>query len=220
MRIPTTIAAAAVPLALLAAACGDDSDDAASSGDGRAEQSTTAGPEASADHNEADVEFAQMMIPHHRGAVDMGALAPDRAEAPEILDLAARIQAAQDPEIEQMTAWLEEWGEDVPAEDDSGHDMGSDTTAAGDMGGGSGGPETGHGMMSADDMAALEAARGAEFDRVFAEMMIVHHQGAIDMADDEIADGRFTDAIDLAHTIVAAQEAEIAEMQDFLDQSR
>lgn len=216
MRIPTTIVAAAVPLALLAAACGDDGD-AASSGDDRAEQTTT--EPASADHNEADVEFALMMIPHHRGAVDMAALAPDRAEAPEILDLAERIQAAQDPEIEQMTDWLEEWGEDVPAEDDAGHDMGGDsTTSSRDMG--AGGSETGHGMMSADDMATLEAASGAEFDRAFAEMMIVHHQGAIDMADDEIVDGRFPEAIDLAHAIVAAQEAEITEMQGFLDQSR
>jgi uncharacterized protein (DUF305 family) len=197
MRIPTSIVAVAVPLALLGAACGDNDngDDAASTED------QTTSSEANGDHNQADVEFAQMMIPHHRDAVAMAELAPDRAEHPFILDIAQRIQDAQDPEIEQMTGWLDEWGEEVPAEAEGGHDMG------GDM------PEGGDGMM--DELAA---ASGAAFDRLFAEMMIEHHQGAIDMANEEIANGQSSDAIALAEAIVEAQQAEITELESFLAQ--
>jgi len=212
MRIRTTITAAVVPLALVAAACGGDDDDAASSGDDQATQTTQQG--ATAEHNDADVEFAQMMIPHHQQAVDMGELAAERAAAPEIVDLAGRVEAAQDPEIEQMTGWLEEWGEEVPVADDAGsggHDMGGDT--------GGEEPAGGHGMMSAEDMTALEGASGAEFDRMFAEMMIEHHQGAIDMANDEIDAGQFPEAIELAQAIIEAQEAEITELQAFLDRA-
>jgi uncharacterized protein (DUF305 family) len=95
--------------------------------------------------------------------------------------------------------------------------MGGDTTTGSEMGED---PEAGHGIMSDEDMAALEAATGAEFDRMFAEMMIEHHQGAIDMANDEIDDGQFSEALDLARAIVEAQEAEITELQTFLDQSQ
>jgi uncharacterized protein (DUF305 family) len=203
MRTRTSIAALAVSLVVLGAACsGDDDDDAATTDE-------TAADQAVEEHNEADVEFAQMMIPHHRQAIEMAELAPDRAEDPRILDLAERVQAAQDPEIERMTQWLESWDEEVPAEDSEDHDMdmGSETTMAGDE-------------MSAEDMAALEAASGPEFDRMFAQMMIEHHQGAIAMANDEINDGQFPDATALAEDIVAAQEAEISELQDFLAGAR
>jgi uncharacterized protein (DUF305 family) len=220
MRIPSSLAVAAVPLALLVAACGGDDDDTAPSQDDQAEQTT--GEQTSAEHNEADVEFAQMMIPHHRQAVEMAELAAERAEAPEIADLAERIEAAQAPEIEQMTGWLEDWGEDVPADDAGGHDMGS--MADGDVADGTttsaDATEGGHGMMSGEDMATLEAASGAEFDRMFAEMMVEHHQGAVDMANDEIENGQYADAIELAEAIVEAQEAEIAELEGFLDQAR
>jgi uncharacterized protein (DUF305 family) len=218
MRIRRAIAAAAVPLVplVLLAACGDD-DEGAQSGDDGAEQ--TAEPSTDAGHNEADVEFAQMMIPHHQQAVEMAALAPQRAAATEILDLAGRVQAAQDPEIEQMSGWLEGWGEQVPA-GSAGHDMGGMDGEGGSGGAGGGEAEAGHGMMTAEDMAALEAASGAEFDRMFAEMMIEHHQGAVAMANDEIEAGRSAEAIELARAIVDAQQTEIAELQGFLDQAR
>jgi uncharacterized protein (DUF305 family) len=208
MRIRMPVVAALVPLALLAAACGDDdNDDAASGGDG----TTTTAPAPAGGHNEADAEFVRMMIPHHEQAVAMAELAPDRAEDAFILDIATRIQEAQGPEIEQMTGWLEEWGEDLPTEGAAGHDMGDTVTSAA-------GGEMADGMMDGADMAALEAARGAEFDRMFAEMMIEHHQGAIDMANDEIAAGQDPDAIALAEAIVDAQEGEIAEFEAFLGQ--
>jgi uncharacterized protein (DUF305 family) len=214
MRIRTFIATAAFPVALLGAACGGDDDtsnDEASA--------TTTETEGSEEHNDADVEFAQMMIPHHRQAAEMAALAPDRAESPEIRDLADTVIATQEAEIDQMAGWLEEWGEDVPPEADPGgmgmdessttamdHDM-ADTTMADDGGGG---------MMSPEDMSALEAATGPEFDRMFAEMMIEHHRGAIEMANEQVESGEFADAIDLAEAIVTTQEAEIADLEAFL----
>ena len=153
--------------------------------------------------NNADVTFVQDMIPHHRGALAMAALADGRAEDPRVVDLASRIEAAQDPEIETMTGWLEEWGEAVPEESDKG--MGGMDMGGMDMGG-----------MSEDDMAALEGASGAEFDRMFLEMMIGHHRGAVDMAKTEIDEGSYPDAVSLAEGIVQSQTAEIEEMQTLL----
>ena len=145
--------------------------------------------------NDADVMFASMMIGHHQQAVDMSdlVLGKDGVD-PRVVDLAQRIKAAQAPEIEKMQGWLDEWGADpVDA-----------------------GMEHGDGMMSDDDMAALEAASGAEASRLFLEQMIVHHEGAIAMAETEIADGEDPDAVALAERIVSAQGEEIAEMRDLL----
>src|SRR5438128_8499755 len=69
---------------------------------------------ADAAFNDADVEFAQQMIPHHQQALEMAKLAESRATGPEVKDLAAAIEGAQDPEIQTMTGWLQEWDEDVP----------------------------------------------------------------------------------------------------------
>ncbi|TXR52499.1 DUF305 domain-containing protein [Quadrisphaera setariae] len=153
----------------------------------------------SAEHNDADIMFAQQMIVHHQGAVEMAMLAGDRAQDPAVRDLASRIQAAQTPEIASMTGWLQAWGAPETMEEGSmgGHDMGS-------MG------------MSEQDMAALEGASGAEFDKLFLEQMTVHHQGAVDMAKTELADGSNPQAIELAGTIVTSQTAEIAEMDQML----
>ncbi|PWJ52554.1 Uncharacterized conserved protein, DUF305 family [Quadrisphaera granulorum] len=153
----------------------------------------------SAEHNDADIMFAQQMIVHHQGAVQMAMLAGDRAQDPAVRDLASRIQAAQTPEIAQMTGWLQAWDAPETMEEGSmgGHDMGS-------MG------------MSEEDMAALEGASGAEFDKLFLEQMTVHHQGAVDMAKTEQADGSNPQAIELAGTIVTSQTAEIAEMDQML----
>lgn len=163
-----------------------------SSGDAESSEST-------AEFNDADVTFAQLMIPHHEQAVEMAELAASRAQDARVLDLADRVSAAQDPEIEQMSGWLQEWGQDLP-EDMGGMDHGSD------MGG----------MMSEDQMAALEAASGPGFDLMWLQMMTGHHAGAIAMAQTEIDDGQNADAIDLAGAIIAAQQAEIDEMDALL----
>jgi uncharacterized protein (DUF305 family) len=145
-----------------------------------------------------DVTFAQDMIVHHEGALQMAQLADGRAQDPRVLDLAGRIEAAQDPEIQTMTGWLEDWGQPTsPAQ-------------SGDM---SGGMDMGGMNM---DIEGLEAASGPGFDRMWLQMMTEHHLGAVDMAQTEIADGQNADAIALAEQIVESQSAEIDEMGTIL----
>jgi uncharacterized protein (DUF305 family) len=183
-----TLTAAVLAAALLVlTACGaeDDSDTAAG-------------------HNDADVAFAQQMIPHHEQAIDMAKAAEKRAETQEVKDLAAAIEAAQDPEIETMTGWLESWGEDAP--DGGMSDMDHGAMSSDDM----------TGMMADEDMTALENATGVEFDQMFLTMMIEHHEGAIEMARTEQADGEFADAKALAEDIETAQTEEIQTMQGLL----
>lgn len=158
-------------------------------------------------HNEADITFAQVMIPHHVQAITMSTMAAEGAGSPQINGLAARIQAAQQPEIDQMSGWLRAWNVPVPATD----------SPLGDMGhmehGGSGAMP---GMMSADQMRQLGQAAGEEFDRMFLQMMITHHQGAVTMAEAELRDGQNTDAGQLAQHIIDDQRREITEMQTLL----
>jgi uncharacterized protein (DUF305 family) len=157
--------------------------------------------DAAQSFNDADVAFGQDMIPHHRQAIEMAKLASDRAASTEVESLAAEIEKAQEPEIQTMTSWLEAWGEEV-LEDMSGM--------------GHGGMDM-PGMMSAEDMMALEQASGADFDRMFLEMMIKHHAGAIDMARTEQANGQNRDAKDLAVKIEKGQSAEITTMRGLLE---
>ncbi|MEU0313908.1 DUF305 domain-containing protein [Nocardioides sp. NPDC006273] len=161
--------------------------------------------DTSAGHNDADVMFAQQMIPHHQQAIEMAELAETRAESQEVKDLAADIEAAQGPEIETMTGWLESWGEDVPDEGMSGMDHGDMSLE--DM----------TGMMSEEDMTALGNASAAEFDQMFLTMMIEHHEGAIEMAQAEQADGEFPDATAMAEDIETAQAEEIQTMRALLE---
>ncbi|MFD0558447.1 uncharacterized protein (DUF305 family) [Stackebrandtia endophytica] len=149
----------------------------------------TVEPEAT--FNAADVMFAQMMIPHHEQAVEMTELAPDRAEDPEVLRLAEKIKAAQDPEIELMTTWLTEWDQPL---DPGGHDMA--------MGG----------MATPEQLADLTEAEGVEFDRMFVELMVAHHEGAIVMAEDVLANGTDPDVATLAEAIIQVQADEITEL--------
>ena len=177
---------------------------------------------ADAQHNAADLAFAQQMIVHHQGAIEMADLAPTRAASQSVKDLAVRIKAAQGPEIEQMQGWLTTWGAAMPSsanapgsEDTSGMDHGmSGMGKEGEMT--SGGFTTTMsmpGMMSDADMQQLTAASGTEFDRLFLQQMIVHHQGALEMADTELAQGSNTAALALAQSIKTSQTAEITEMQ-------
>lgn len=186
--------------ALLFTACGDDSDDGGAGSSDASDEAT---------FNDADVTFAQGMIPHHQQAVEMAQMAEDRAESAELKQLASEIEAAQAPEIEQLTTWLEEWGAEVP----------SGSMDDGDMGGGMGddSPSGMSGMMSAEDMSMLGDANGGDFDQMFLTMMIEHHEGAVEMAETEVADGENFDAIAMAEQIISTQEAEIEQMQSMLD---
>lgn len=143
----------------------------------------------------ADVTFAQNMVPHHEQALEMAKLVPSRSTNEKVRDLAGRIEKAQDPEITQMNEWLERWGA-TTKQDHEGHDMA--------------------GMMSHDDMAKLESAGGAEFDRLWLDMMIKHHEGAVEMARTELDQGQDDNAKKLAQAIVDGQQREITEMKDLL----
>jgi len=177
-------------IGLVAGACGGNDDEAGSS---------------SAAHNQADIEFVQGMIPHHEQAVTMSEFAASRAASPGVKTLAARIQAAQAPEITQMKGFLKDWG----VKEESG--------GMGGMSGMGGGGVGGHpGMLGADDLGRLKAAKGQEFDRMFLQGMIGHHRGAITSAEAEQAEGQASEAKALAGEIIKAQQAEIAEMEKLL----
>jgi uncharacterized protein (DUF305 family) len=152
-----------------------------------------------AGYNPDDVAFATNMIPHHKQAVDLAALVPDRSTDPAVVALAQQISAAQQPEIEVMKVFLVQWNENPDA--GSGH--------------------TGHGasmqgMVDDATMSKLKSLNGAEFDKLWLESMISHHQGAIEMAKAEIANGENVDAKSLAQNIVKTQEAEIGQMKQMV----
>ena len=151
------------------------------------------------DHsNAADVMFAQMMIPHHEQAVEMSTLAETRASDPQIVALAAQIGSAQQPEIEQMTGWLQAWGSSVMDQDQAmamGHGM--------------------QGILSDVQLAELKAATGSEFDRLFATCMIAHHEGAIEMAK-QVENSANSEVAALANQIITSQTVEIEQLKAFL----
>jgi len=165
------------------------------------ESAAPSGSAGSSEANAADETFVTGMIPHHEQAIEMSdvVLAKDDLD-PAVRDLAQQIKDAQEPEIEQLHSWLGEWGID--------HDEM-------ETGGGHGGHG---GMMTEEDMQALEDASGADASRLFLEQMIVHHQGAVEMAETELAEGQHPDVLALAQTIADAQAGEIAEMEQLLTQ--
>jgi uncharacterized protein (DUF305 family) len=161
--------------------------------------------EAGQQFNDADVQFAQTMIPHHRQAVEMAELAADRAQSPEVIALAEQIKGAQDPEIATLTGFLQDWRAEVPTADATGGMPGMDH--------GEGGMP---GMMTPGQMTDLSAAGGAEFDRMFLQMMVAHHESAVTDAQREQSAGVNPAAKELAGRIATAQTEEIGRMQQLL----
>jgi uncharacterized protein (DUF305 family) len=202
----TGLAGALVAGTLLLAGCADDSSDAAGHGSMMSDGSSSASSSTSAeaDHNDADVAFASGMIPHHESAITMAQMAQAQAADPRVKDLAARIEAAQTPEIETMSGWLADWG------------AAASSSATDDSMGGMDHGGMDDGNMGEMDTGALAGMSGAEFDRMFLTMMIEHHRSAVQMAETEAADGQNTDAIALAESIRDSQTAEIAQMQQLL----
>jgi uncharacterized protein (DUF305 family) len=156
------------------------------------------GSSPSAGVGDADVMFASMMIVHHEQAIEMSdiVLAASGID-PAVTELAQRIKAAQGPEIEQLEDWLDEWGVSSDDRDASGMDHGD-------------------GMMSAEDLVALRDADGSEASRLFLEQMIMHHEGAVEMAQAQVDEGSDPEAVELAQAIIDAQTEEIQEMTDLL----
>lgn len=148
-----------------------------------------------------DIAFSQMMIPHHEQAVEMSQLAPERASSAFIKDLANTIQNAQQPEIELMAGWLDSWGVPRMTMMDAMNTHGAHGMS---------------GIMSEEDMSNLAAAKGTNFDQLYAELMIAHHEGAIAMAK-AVENSSNPDVAALAKRIISAQQAEIAQMQEFLE---
>lgn len=188
-------------VALVLAACSAPED--TDPGDDMPTVSSPASPDQAAGDGEsfsaADVMFAQMMIPHHEQAIEMSdiVLTADGID-PGVVELAEQIKAAQQPEIDQMNEWLDEW--------DAGGSM------AGHDGHGSM-----DGMMTESDLQALEDADGDEASRLFLEQMIVHHEGAIAMAEREVAGGRHEGAVTMAREIIEVQKGEIEHMREMLE---
>ncbi|QOW37774.1 DUF305 domain-containing protein [Nocardia seriolae] len=152
---------------------------------------------ARSDFNDADVTFLDMMYPHHAQAVEMAKLVPSRSQNQQLITLAKAVEQAQSPEMQQITTLLASFGKPAPSTQ-MGHDM--------------------PGMMSMDQMTKLQGMSGAEFDKLWMQMMIQHHQGAITMANTELAQGSNADAKALAQSIVTAQQQEIAQMNTMLGQ--
>jgi uncharacterized protein (DUF305 family) len=163
---------------------------------------------------QADVDFMQGMIPHHAQALQMTALVPDRTRDRGIRQLALRMEISQRDEIALMERWLGDRNQSVPASAHA-HTM--------DHGAGMGAMPMMPGMLTPDQMARLEAARGPEFDRLFLEYMIQHHEGAIVMVDALFATdgaGQESEIFQFASHVDADQRAEIARMQGMLDARR
>ena len=151
-------------------------------------------------HNADDVMFAQMMIPHHQQAVELAAMVPDRSTNPDVLALATKIAGAQQPEINTMKALLLQWDVDP---NEMSHESGHAGMAMA-------------GMVDDATMVKLDNLKGTDFDTLWLQSMISHHEGAIAMAQTEIADGKSADMVTLAGSIVTAQQAEIDQMKQML----
>ncbi|WP_197375779.1 DUF305 domain-containing protein [Mycolicibacterium baixiangningiae] len=175
-----------------------------SQGDGHTDHSHTesageSAGDAQAPHNADDVAFAQEMMAHHKQALELVDMARDRSTDPALLELAAGIGAAQGPEMGQMAEMLRGWGQDPDGAMQHG------------------GHSTMPGMVDDATMARLRSLSGREFDTLWLESMISHHQGAVEMAKAENANGENADAKALAEHIIEAQEAEIAQMKQMLE---
>lgn len=179
-RVTRRVAAGAMATVLLLsiAGCGGKSDQAA-------------------EYSDADRNFLQAMIPHHEQAILMSDLAPERAGKVEVKALAARIETAQAPEIEEMKSVLKTAGEDHHADQEHMHDDGT--------------------MLTNDEMEKLRNSKGADFDRAYLQGMIKHHQGAVSMAQTEIKEGKSVKVVEMASKMTAAQKNEIDEMKKLLE---
>ncbi len=168
------------------------------------EQAAKAKPDDSP--NAADHAYVQRMIEHHRQALTMSALAPQRSAADGVKRLAERITAAQKPEIGAMQRWLAR--HPAPSAGSGGHGHGADH-------GQDHGPDHGAmpGMATEQQLKELAQAEGPDFDRLFLKLMTAHHEGALTMAGEALAGGNNVAVEEMANEVVATQSAEIHRMR-------
>lgn len=171
------------------------------------EASRIVGAEAAADlsavrYTAADVRFMQRMIGHHAQALEMVALVPSRTAHGPMHLLARRIEVSQADEIEMMQQWLQQRGEPLP-DPHAHHAPGAAMP----------------GMLTQEEMSRLAAARGAAFDRLYVELMIKHHEGALVMVDelfDTPGASQDSDVFAFASAVDADQRMEIERMRAML----
>ncbi len=188
---------AALLAALLLSSCSGSEEHQAGAGNAD-EPASTAQPSG---FNADDYAFATNMIPHHEQAIELSALAPERSTNQELIALARQITAAQQPEINALRVFLVQWDEnpeDNASQSASGHH------------------DQMQGMVDDATMAKLGSLKGAEFDTLWLQSMISHHQGAIEMAEAEVANGQNVDVKRMAQTMIDAQQAEINQMNQML----
>ncbi|MFD8013437.1 DUF305 domain-containing protein [Streptomyces sp. NPDC058955] len=143
--------------------------------------------------NGADFRYVQMMVVHHRQALTMTALAPERAGSNAVRKVAERIAAAQQPEIGAMEGWLKTHG---GPRDQGAHDH-----------------HAMPGMATEAQLAQLRAAKGAAFDELFLTLMVTHHEGAVTMAAEVLGQGNNVQVEEMANDVIAQQTAEIGRMR-------
>lgn len=210
LRHAASAIALAALLGLTLSACGDDS------GSGGTASGTRTASNGDV-FNEADIEFASDMIQHHAQALSMVDLTRGRPLDPEVQRLAEAIRDAQGPEIEMMSDWLTSWDQDVPAtmrdHANAGHDMDEMDDMSDQM---EGTDSDMPGMMSGDELDELQDASDAQFQVRWLEMMVRHHEGAVEMARTEREDGEFADAVELAGSIESSQSEQVDQMEGLL----
>jgi uncharacterized protein (DUF305 family) len=185
-------ASATIALALSSSSC------ASREPDSQSNSTSTSGQLAPAAFNDADQTFVASMIPHHQQAVDMSALVPQRSTNEPVIKLANDVSAAQEPEIQVLKVLQVQWSADQTDQHQGPHDVPM------------------KGMVDPATMTKLESLQGAEFDTLWLQSMIAHHEGAIEMAQTEIASGANDDAKRLAQGIVTTQQGEITQMKQIL----
>jgi uncharacterized protein (DUF305 family) len=188
--------------ALFLAACSGSSDH--SEAHPTDEPASTAQP---AGFNADDHAFATTMIPHHEQAIELAAMAPQRSTNADLIALAAKISAEQEPEIRALRVFLVQWDENP-----------QDSRGGGD--GGHGGHGEMAGMVDQATMTKLGSLQGPEFDTLWLQSMISHHRGAIEMAKAEVANGENEDIQRMAQTMIDTQQAEINQMNQMLEGGR
>jgi uncharacterized protein (DUF305 family) len=215
---PLTIGAAAVAALVTVTACSNTSNPQQAHSTTPANVTSSSSVAAPSEaHNQADVTFAQQMIPHHGQAVQMSdMLLGKQGIDPRVSALANQIKAEQAPEIQTMQSWLNAWGQSSTPSTSPSMDMPGMPGMPGMPDHGAMPGMSGSGMMSDQDMAALQNAQGLEASKLFLTQMITHHQGAIAMAQTEINTGQYPPAVALAHSIVTSQQQEINTMQSML----
>jgi uncharacterized protein (DUF305 family) len=187
------IGAAALAALVTMTACSKSGNQSATSGTSAAGSTST--PATSA-HNQADVTFAQKGIPHHEQAIPMSdTLLGKQGIDPRVVQLATQFKADEGPEIQQMKGWLSQWGQSTTSMD-PGMVM--------------------PGMLSDQDMDALQSAQGVDATKKFLTGMIECHKGTIAMAQDEINSGQYPPAVALAHSIATREQQENTTMQGIL----